>query len=98
MGMPTCWPFDERSNPIADAPISMMLDIDLLLQKKTFEEIKTIAENDSVYSIPGVTFMSALSDRNGNVLHIIPGQGYKYYEKPEFAEEINGRKYLCIVY
>ena len=98
VGMPTCWPFDERSNPIADAPISMMLDIDLLLQKKTFEEIKTIAENDSVYSIPGVTFMSALSDRNGNVLHIIPGQGYKYYEKPEFAEEINGRKYLCIVY
>ena len=85
VGMPTCWPFDERSNPKADAPISMMLDIDLLLQKKTFEEIKVIAENGSVYSIPGVTFMSALSDRNGNVLHIIPGQGYRYYEKPEFV-------------
>ena len=85
VGMPTCWPYDERSNPKADAPISMMLDIDLLLQKKTFEEIKTIAENGSVYSIPGVTFMSALSDRNGNVLHIIPGQGYQYYEKPEFV-------------
>ena len=63
----------------------MMLDIDLLLQKKIFEEIKTIAENSPVYSIPGVTFMSALSDINGNVLHIIPGQGYKYYEKPEFV-------------
>ena len=85
VGMPTCWPFDERSNPKADAPISLMLDIDLLLQKKTFEEIKAIAENGSVYSIPGVTFMSALSDRNGNVLHIIPGQGYQYYEKPEFV-------------
>ena len=29
--------------------------------------------------------MSALSDINGNVLHIIPGQGYKYYEKPEYV-------------
>ena len=85
VGMPTCHPFDERSNPKADGPISMMLDIDLLLQKKTFQEVKTIAENGPVYSLPGVTFMSALSDRNGNVLHIIPGQGYRYYEKPEFS-------------
>lgn len=85
MGMPTCHPYDERSNPKADAPISMMLDIDLLLQKKTFEEIKSIAESSMVYSIPGVTFMSALSNAKGNVLHIIPGQGYKYYEKPEFV-------------
>ncbi len=85
VGMPTCHPYDERSNPKADAPISMMLDIDLLLQKKTFEEIKSIAESSMVYSIPGVTFMSALSNAKGNVLHIIPGQGYKYYEKPEFV-------------
>lgn len=85
VGMPTCHPFDERSNPKSDAPISMMLDIDLLLQKKSFQEIKTIAENGPVYSMPGVTFMSALSDKNGNVLHIIPGQGYKYYEKPEYV-------------
>ena len=85
VAMPTCHPFDERSNPKADAPISMMLDIDLLLQKKTFQEIKTIAENGPVYSMPGVTFMSALSDKNGNVLHIIPGQGYKYYERPEYV-------------
>jgi len=28
--------------------------------------------------------MSALSDADGNVLHIIPGQGFEYYEKPEF--------------
>ena len=85
VGMPTCHPYDEISNPKADAPISMMLDIDLLLQKKTFEEIKSIAESSMVYSIPGVTFMSALSNAKGNVLHIIPGQGYKYYEKPEFV-------------
>ena len=85
VGMPTCHPYDERSNPKADAPISMMLDIDLLLQKKTFEEIKSIAESSMFYSIPGVTFMSALSNAKGNVLHIIPGQGYKYYEKPEFV-------------
>ena len=85
VGMPTCHPHDERSNPKADAPVSMMLDIDLLLQKKTFQEITSIAKNGPVYSIPGVTFMSALSDKNGNVLHIIPGQGYKYYEKPKYV-------------
>ena len=27
--------------------------------------------------------MSAFSDRQGNVLHIIPGQGSLYYEKPD---------------
>ena len=56
-----------------------------MIKKKTFEEVKTIAESGPVYSVPGVTFMSSLTDANGNVLHIIPGQGYKYYEKPEYS-------------
>lgn len=85
VGMPTCHPFDERSNPKEDGPITMMLDIDLLLQKKSFEEIKNLAERGPVYSLPGVTFMSSLTDAEGNVLHIIPGQGYRYYEKPEYV-------------
>ena len=85
VGMPTCHPFDDRSNPKAEGPISMMLGIELLIKKKTFEEVKTIAESGPVYSVPGVTFMSSLTDANGNVLHIIPGQGYKYYEKPEYS-------------
>ena len=78
VGMPTCWPFDERSNPKGNEENIIMLDIDLLLQKKTFNEIKDIAEHKSICSVPGLTFMSALSDKNGNVLHIIPGQGYIY--------------------
>ncbi len=85
VGMPTCWPFDERSDPKGEGENVILLDIDLLLKKKTFGEIKQIAETKPVYSVPGLTFMSALSDENGNVLHIIPGQGYKYYEKPEYA-------------
>ena len=28
--------------------------------------------------------MSALSDAEGNVMHVIPGQGCLYYEKPEY--------------
>lgn len=85
VGMPTCWPFDERSNPTGEGENVILLDIDLLLGKKTLQEIKEIADTSPVYSVPGSTFMSALSDKNGNVLHIIPGQGYKYYEKPEYA-------------
>lgn len=84
VGMPTCWPFDDRSNPKGTEQNIIMLDIDLLTQKKTFDEVKEIAMTEPVCSVPGVTFMSSLSDKNGNVLHIIPGQGYKYYEKPRF--------------
>ena len=84
VGMPTCWPFDSRSDPAGSGHNVIMLDIDLLTQKKTLQEIREIAEKEPVYSVPGVTFMSSLSDRNGNVLHIIPGQGYKYYEKPKY--------------
>ena len=84
VGMPTCWPFDERSNPTGPGNNVIMLDIDLLTQKKTFDEVKKIAETQTVSSVPGVTFMSSLSDKNGDVLHIIPGQGYQYYEKPKY--------------
>ena len=85
VGMPTCWPYDKRSDPAGPGENAIMLDIDLLLQKKTLQEIREIAEKGPVYSVPGLTFMSALSDREGNVLHIIPGQGVRYYEKPDHA-------------
>lgn len=84
VGMPTCWPHDPRSNPTGEGENVIMLDIDLLLQKKTLKEIKKIADERPIFSIPGLTFMSALSDADGNVLHIIPGQGHKYYEKPDY--------------
>lgn len=83
VGMPTCCPTDRRSDPVGPGENVIMLDIDLLLQKKTLQEIRDIAEKGPVYSIPELTFMSALSDCEGNVLHIIPGQGIKYYEKPD---------------
>ncbi len=83
VGMPTCWPTDRRSDPAGDGENIILLDIDLLLQKKTLQQIRDIAAERPVYSIPGMTFMAALSDADGNVLHIIPGQGYQYYEKPD---------------
>lgn len=85
VAMPTCWPFDKRSNPVNETCRNIiMLDIDLLLKKKTFDEIKDIVKSEMIYSIPGVTFMSALSNKNGDVLHIVPGQGSEYYEKPKY--------------
>ena len=89
VGMPTCWPFDGRSDPSGEGENIIMLDIDLLLQKKTLSEIRDIVGKHSVFSVPGLTFMGALSDSEGNVLHIIPGQGYKYYEKPEYTVMTN---------
>ena len=70
-----------------------MLDIDLLLKKKTFDEIKQIAKNEMIYSIPGVTFMSSLSNKNGDVLHIVPGQGSEFYEKPDYKIMTNFSPY-----
>ena len=86
VAMPTCWPFDARSNPEnAAGPNIILLDIDLLLGKKTFAEIKEIAENGPVCSVPGITFQAQLSDKSGNVLQIIPGQGTRCLPRPKYA-------------
>lgn len=90
VAMPTCWPFDARSNPAdADSRNIILLDIDLLLGNKTFGEIREIAGNEPVFSVPGITFQSQLSDRAGNVLQIVPGQGIRYLEKPKYAVMTN---------
>lgn len=90
VAMPTCWPFDSRSNPKSpDDPNIMTLNMDLLLGKKTLDEIRQIAEKNAVCSIPGVTFQSQLSDREGNVLRMVPGQGYEYLSKPAYAVMTN---------
>ena len=86
VAMPTCWPFDERSNPTsAEDQNIIALDIDLLLCKKTLSEIKEIAEQKSVCSVEGITFQSQLSDHAGNVLQIIPGQGTRYFTRPQYS-------------
>ncbi len=89
VGMPTCHPHDPRSDPNGEGHQIINLDIDLLLQKKTLEEIKKIAEEEKVFSVPGLTFMGSLSDREGNLLHIIPGQGSLYYPKPRYKALTN---------
>ena len=85
VGMPTCWPYDERSDPKDGDENIIQLDIDLLTGKKTLGEIRDIAERGGVCSTPGVTYMGALSDAEGSVLHIVPGQGCRYFEKPPYA-------------
>lgn len=90
VAMPTCWPFDDRSDPGNGAAQNIiMLNIDLLLSKKTLPQIKTIAERGPVCSIPGVTFQSQLSDKDGNVLQIVPGQGVRYLPRPRYTVMTN---------
>ena len=90
VAMPTCWPHDERSNPSEAACRNIiLLNIDLLLGKKTLEEIRAIAEGEPICSVPGLTFQSQLSDCNGNVLQIVPGQGMRYLPKPKYSVMTN---------
>ena len=86
VAMPTCWPYDRRSDPTDGSEHNIiMLNIDLLLGKRTLSEIREIGESMPIRSIPGVTFQSQLSDRNGNVLQIVPGQGIRYLPRPRYA-------------
>ncbi len=57
----------------------IMLDIDLLLQKKTLPEIRNIVETQRVFSVPGLTFMGSLSDSEGKDEEH-PWMGYDRYE------------------
>lgn len=86
VAMPTCWPYDSKSDPIErECYQIILLNIDLLLEKKSLNDIKNIVKKNNIYSVPGVTFQSQLTDRGGNVLQITPGQGYKYFEKPKYS-------------
>ena len=89
VSMPTCWPFDKRSDPIPKSENIIMLDTALLLQKKSLAEIRDIVAEKPICSVPGVTFQAQLSDGEGNVLQIIPGQGFRSYEKPKYAVMTN---------
>jgi len=83
VGMPTCWPADARSNPQNGDINIINIDIDLLLQKRSFDETKKLAETERICSVPDLTFQAQLSDRQGNVLQIVPGQGIRYFERPK---------------
>ncbi len=84
VGMPTCWPYDQRSDPQPEAQNVILLDIDLLLQKRTWNETLSVVWHTPVCSIPGLTFMSSLSNSNGDVLHVVPGQGYSFFRRPPY--------------
>ena len=90
VAMPTCWPYDQRSDPGEGRQSNLLvLDIDLLLEKRTLGELREIAESGAVCSVAGVSFQAQLSDREGNVLQIVPGQGNRYLERPRFSVMTN---------
>ncbi|NLW70400.1 MAG: hypothetical protein GX061_04895 [Eubacteriaceae bacterium] len=90
IAMPTCWPHDGRSDPSGEESTSIiMLDIELLLGRKTFEQVLIEAKAGRVHSEKGITYQAQLSDGKGNVLQIVPGQGYIYKEKPLYSVLIN---------
>ena len=93
VAMPTCWPYDPKSDPVEGGADLIHLDMDLLLAKRTFAQTKALVEQTPVCSMPGVTFQAQLSDRAGNVLQITPGQGHTYLERPRYAVMTNFSPY-----
>ena len=51
--------------------------------------IRRLGEGDRISSLPGVTYQAQYSDREGNVLQVVPGQGYSYQERPAFSVVTN---------
>lgn len=90
VGMPTCWPYDPRSERTRPEQINvLMADIDLLLQKRSFEEIRALAESGAICSLPNLTYQIQISDKYGNVLRHTPGQGCEYLVRPGFSVMTN---------
>lgn len=85
VAMPTCYPFDNRSNKKSENQINLLnLDIDILTKKKTINEALELAKKNLICSVDGITFQAQISSKQGNSLIIVPGQGYKYLVKPKF--------------
>ena len=89
VGMPTCWPYDAKSDKKSDEINIINLDIDFLFKKRTLKETEDLAKKRGVCSVTGLTFQSQLSDRDGNVLQITPGQCVRYLEKPKYSVMTN---------
>lgn len=90
VAMPTCWPHDPRSNPTAVQTENIIrVDWALLFGKMTLADVRELAQAGRLCSVPGLTFQAQLSDRSGNVLQIVPGQGYRYLEHPRYAVMTN---------
>ncbi len=90
VGMPTCHPYDARSEQGSPNQISVIqADIDLLIGKRTFREVAELAQSGGIFSDPKITYQMQLSDQNGNVLRHTPGQGCEYLEKPDFCVMTN---------
>ena len=82
VAMPTCWPFDARSNPAdADSRNIILLDIDLLLGNKTFGVIREIAGNEPIFCVPGITFEIAGGEKDIAVYLIANENAVPFYEK-----------------
>lgn len=89
VAMPTCWPYDSRSDYSDGAVNVINLDIDLLLCKATFADTVKTAQTKKICSVPGLTFQSQLGDKDGNVLQVVPGQYVKYISKPDVSVMAN---------
>lgn len=87
--MPTCWPYDRRSDP-RDGDVNIVnIAADILLGKRTFSEARELVMNDRVCSVPGLTFQGQIADSDGSVLRFTPHIGWEFLEKPDFAVMAN---------
>lgn len=88
--MPTCWPYDNRSDPAGpDCRTVPQINTSLLLGETTVQEVRQYLGRGKISSLPGITYQAQLSDREGNVFQIVPGQGYLYKERPRYSVMTN---------
>lgn len=90
VAMPTCHPYDARSDQKNDNQVSVLAaDIDLLLEKRSFDEMVELAQKGAIFSLPQVTWQIQISNKEGDVLRHTPGQGCEVLSKPDYCVMTN---------
>jgi hypothetical protein len=57
----------------------------LLLKQITFDELKALVQANPIYNEKDFSLQAQDSDKEGNVLQIFPGLGYKIFAKPAYS-------------
>ena len=80
-----CLPYDKRSEKSAHSTAIENIVSDVILENTWFENVLSTAKFKSISSKQNISKLAQISNLSGDVLQIIAGQGYKFFQKPRYS-------------